>query len=133
MKKLILTFCSLLMVSTCFAESYLKWDPVEAPDGMKPVLGYLIHYTRPGMNDDYVFDCGNVLTYPLETGALNLGHGVTYDFFITAYNADGEGDPSNDVTWTRPPNAIPENNLPDTIIIIPPGSSINVRIETHDK
>jgi len=107
----------------------LKWDPVEAGAGVKPVKGYLIYFTRIGQADGYVKDAKNVLTYDLAD--LSLENGVEYSFEVAAYNDDGPGDKSNTVSYLVPPN-IPDENLPPVIIKIPPSGSITITIEGGD-
>ena len=122
MKKLVIIILILLSSSLGFGAS-LKWNPIEGE-----VTGYIIHYTRVGHVDDYVLNVGNVNTYSLTEGDLNLSYGIEYEFHLTGYNNNGEGDKSNTVTWLRPAKDIPAKTIPDLIINVPEGSSINVTI-----
>lgn len=116
----------LLTINVSYAASpYLKWDPVTTPEGVDPLLGYIIHYTRTGQTDNYTKDVGDVTEYPLLTD-LNLAYNQEYTFAVTAYNACGESEYSNTVTFTRPNANVPPDNVPELSVNLPPAVVITV-------
>lgn len=121
-----------LMCSISQAAS-LKWDAVVAPAGMKPVLGYIVYFSKllAPAGEVYNYNVGDVTELNLDSNVLNLEHGAEYTFYVTVYNADGESDPSNTVNWIKPVNSIPGNKLPDLIINVPDSGTLNITIRNE--
>ena len=125
-KVIVLLFVLLLCIGNANA-SRLKWDAVEAPQNVPPVLGYIVYYTDLETTETYNVNVGNVTEYQLP-GTLNIETGKQYRFYITVYNKDGESDPSNTADWTVPNWLPPVNKLPDIIINVPDSSRVNITI-----
>lgn len=76
-------------------EVYLRWSQ---PDGGSVVQGYNI-YRREGPAEPIKF----TLNQPdLAFNDNTVKDGVTYDYWVTAFNSSGESGPSNVVTLTIP-------------------------------
>lgn len=85
--RLVLTIFFLSPDALAQASIKLQWDP--SPDS---VAGYRVYYRRAGKAETNVVDVK--LSTKVHIDALENGH--AYQFFVTAYSADGrESDPSN--------------------------------------
>src|SRR5205823_3436364 len=81
----------------------LAWDPNQEPD----IAGYNLYYGEVSRIFRTKIDVGNVTSATVP----NLAEGMTYFFFVTAYNTSGlESDPSNEVIYkvNSPPLAKPQ-------------------------
>ncbi len=91
---------SFVITDLAGAEPMLKWD-ASAGD----VSGYRIYYgISQGSHPDQK-EVGNVTQYQLSS--LPLGDNKTYYFIVKAYNAAGESDNSNEVSWASGDNTPP--------------------------
>lgn len=82
-----------LIASILFASVGLIWDA--SPD--QTVTGYALYYAPVNASMTNRVDVGT----PTETSVTNLTEGVSYWFFVTAYNSVGtESDPSNVLIYT---------------------------------
>src|SRR5690348_15385511 len=69
----------------------LSWDPSGSN-----VAGYRLYYGSPSGNYSQIVDVGNVTSF-----TLNLRHGRTYYFVVSAYDDTGaESGPSNEVAFS---------------------------------
>jgi hypothetical protein len=70
----------------------LSWDPSSGSN----VAGYRLYYGSPSGNYSQIVDVGNVTSF-----TLNLRHGRTYYFVVSAYDDTGaESGPSNEVAFS---------------------------------
>ena len=83
-----------------YAGTVLTWD---ASTGT--VTGYRIFYGTSSGNYTGIEEAGSVTLYPLSN--LPLAEEATYYFVVKAYNAAGESDPSNEVTYYCPDSTPP--------------------------
>ncbi|MCD4678176.1 MAG: hypothetical protein K8S18_19620, partial [Desulfobacula sp.] len=86
---------SLLIPSSLFAASLLKWNTVEGD-----VTGYKIYYGTSIGNYPFVKDVGNTNQYSIS--AFELIDGTTYYFVVRAYNLITESSNSNYVEFYNP-------------------------------
>ena len=103
----------------------LSWDTSTEPD----ILGYNISYMG-----DYTGAAQRIANLPMDEldvnatrinytnidTKMNLRPNVEYTFFVTAYDACQESDPSESVTYTRVGYVQPEDNLEPVIIYCTP-------------
>ena len=77
-----------------------RW-PDASPD---PNIGYKLHYGTTSGNPSQTEDVGKTTSATVS----NLNDGTTYFFTVTAYNAAGESQPSNQVSYTTsaPPSVM---------------------------
>jgi len=93
---LLLTF---LVSHNTFAGSILAWD-----QSAEPVTGYRVYYSQvSGEYTDYV----EITTSSYALSSLPLTEVVTYYLIVRAYNAAGESENSNEITYTAPDNTPP--------------------------
>ncbi len=103
MKKLLL-ICVFLFCcsSTAFAvNKTLVWDPNSETD----LVGYRIYSSSA--SGDYTFGQGNeIVDIPAgtEDAIVTVQDGKIY-FVLTAYDADSESLPSNEISWNTAPGA----------------------------
>ncbi len=101
----------LFMCSVVCAETVgLQWDA--SPDSR--VTGYIVYWQEDGTTEEYHIDVGDALTIELPS---YFEQGKTYDFWATAYDANGfESAPSNILTYTFPANMVPtEDVVPELV------------------
>ena len=101
--RLLIVFIILLIQSVVIAAQPLKlqWEASETVG----VTGYKIYYSDDTANlSKFTIDVGNGLIYNLS--AINLSYGVTYSFYVTAYNSTSESGPSNIIYFTWPSNPL---------------------------
>ncbi len=93
---LLLTF---LVSRNTFAGSILAWD-----QSAEVVTGYRVYYSQvSGEYTNYV----EITTNSYALSSLPLTEGVTYYLIVRAYNAAGESENSNEITYTAPDNTPP--------------------------
>ncbi|MEM4292862.1 MAG: right-handed parallel beta-helix repeat-containing protein [Thermoplasmata archaeon] len=80
-------------------EVLLRWQP-PADDGGSPIIAYTVYWGPQSGSYSNNQDVGNVLTYMVE----GLTNGQTYYFAVSAKNAIGEGQKSNEVSATPSSN-----------------------------
>src|SRR4030042_329650 len=104
MKNLFKVFIAVIIllssVYPVYAGTVLTWD---ASTGT--VTGYRIYYGTSSGNYTGIEEAGSVTLYPLSN--LPLAEEATYYFVVKAYNAAGESDPSNEVTYYCPDSTPP--------------------------
>jgi len=104
MKNLFKVYIALIIllssVYTVSAATTLTWD---ASTGT--VTGYRIYYGLNSGNYSGMEEVGNVTQYSLSN--LPLQEKATYYFVVKAFNAAGESDPSNEVTYYCPDSTPP--------------------------
>ncbi len=89
---ILITCCPILSRGQTNASVTLAWDASPSPE----VVGYYVHYGTTNGAVSRV-DVGDVTTATVS----NLTVGVTYVFFVTAYDKSGvESDPSNRIIYT---------------------------------
>lgn len=76
-------------------EVTLNWEP-PADEGGTPVVGYNIYRGESQGSESFLITVALVTTYI----DLLVENGVTYWYYVTAINLDGESDPSNEVSAT---------------------------------
>ena len=114
-----------------------QWSP-NPPE--EDVLGYKLYYGATSRNDagfiqyDYVIDVGNVSSYVISA----LEPGTMYYFAITAFNAVGEGEWCDEVSYytadTTPVNASPTINsfTAEPSPLNNPGETTTFNVSTTD-
>jgi hypothetical protein len=80
--------------------SMLQWDTAS-----EDAIGYRIYYGGSQGTYTNSLDVGLVTQYPMS--ALPLTEDTTYYFIVRAYNAAGESDNSNEMSWTVPDSTPP--------------------------
>ena len=96
MKKFLLILAIVLTAFSVNAAT-LKWD---TPTGV--VAGYYTHYgTESGVYTDRI-DVGNVIEVVDMVATFGLSPETKYFFVVSAYNDAGEGDVSNEASYTTP-------------------------------
>jgi hypothetical protein len=104
----------------------LQWD---YPSDWNEIQGYTVYFNEIGETDaPYVkgvlktdpalIEDGTAVTYQAIDDKLNLAFGQEYTFHITAYNDDGQSDPSNYVTYTRVGYDPPRTNSPRRLLAL---------------
>lgn len=95
------------------------------------VQGYTVYYHDTGVpvtpETEYHRNLPSTPT-EYDLAGLNLQHGKTYQFCLTAYNSAGESGRSNTVDYTVPAYAPPADLLPPVVIVIP-GASVSIRVD----
>ena len=103
----------------------LAWD---YPTDYDAIDGYIVYFTdgteqfnKVIAKSELVVE-GATVIYPGIEEKLNLPYGQEMAFYVTAYNAANESDPSNTVSYARPGYAPPVDQLPQGVTInIPEG------------
>ena len=99
-----------MLVPRCFAaQATLAWDQNPESD----IAGYKIHYGTVSGNYQYDVDVGNSTSCTIS----GLTEGTKYYFAATAYNAAGESELSQEISYTpsAAPNT-PSDSLDEVII-----------------
>ena len=105
--RLLIVFIILLIQSVVIAAQPLKlqWEAGVVDETHPAATGYKIYYSDDPANlSKFTIDVGNGLIYNLS--AINLSYGVTYSFYVTAYNSTSESGPSNIIYFTWPSNPL---------------------------
>lgn len=99
MKKFFMGFVMVMVLAVAFMAQAvtLEWD---APTTGGPVVGYKIcYYLTASPGDVQNVDVGDQTQYDLDDTLFPYEDEIS--FYVTAYNAKGEGPMSNIATWTR--------------------------------
>ena len=120
--KLLTIIAGLLIAGSAFAVDF-QWDSYSG------LANGLIFYWAETNSPPETFNKNLPVTDTLYTVQENhLKPNVSYDFWLTAYNADGESSKSNIVNYTRDATYIPpDDNLP-VVIYAAPGVTITITI-----
>lgn len=114
MKSLFLTIIMILALVISAGAAELTWDVQDDADGF-----ILYHHVVGDTTDVKDLDVGDVNVYDLD--ALGLTKGVRYEFFLKAYNSEGNNSSDSDhIRWTCPL---------DPIIIEMAGAPVNITIK----
>ncbi|MHC1680757.1 MAG: fibronectin type III domain-containing protein [Methanomassiliicoccales archaeon] len=104
----------------------LSWGPVEN-DGGSPVLGYNIYRgLSPGSETLFnAIDDGSIFSYS-NTGLVN---GITYYYQLSAYNSEGEGALSAEISYT-PVEGPSEPSAPRNFTAVPSSGRVDLSWDT---
>lgn len=119
MKKLIIAMALLFGLSSMAQAATVTWEH----DGQNTV-GYTLYFWKtsvPGTKYNKTITGSSTRTMTVDTNYFELG--TSYTFEMSAYNNQGEGPRSSQVSWTRPgtPYSPGEDSLPSTLFMTPSG------------
>ena len=109
MKKILVLCLFLLFMTSPILAQELKWDNNDPGN----VTGYIMYFSDdPGIPDKYHKTIAGESNTSVTFADLQLAFGVQYEFYVTAYNDNGESGQSNHVTGVRQAYVPPTDNLP---------------------
>lgn len=122
--KTLLSFLVCLLLPAAISAQTLEWENADPGN----VDGYIMYFSDdPADPDKYhkaiVGESNTSITFE----ELQLSPGVTYDFYVIAYNSTGESGASNGVTGVRQAFVPPTDILPDVISTPQQPSNLNER------
>lgn len=122
MKKLILIILILLTSTFSYAVTF-DWNAVENADG------YIMYYYKTDVPGE-VWNSAPIPQPPYTLDSRRLERGKEYTFYVTAYNGEGESEPSDTLPFTRPELPFQPPNGNEPIIITTPGKvTITIEVE----
>ena len=110
MKKIIFSILAILLFCVNVNAATLVWTP--GPSGVtNEAVGFTLYFGAEDNKTEYNVTVPVDVT-SVDIDVLGLAHGIEYFFVVRAYNDVGESGPSNEVSYTLPAYAPPEDNLP---------------------
>jgi hypothetical protein len=118
-----LLFIVLVLFSTSAMAVDLAWEH----DNPSNVNGYTLYYeASDGSGDKYLYTVGDGMTLTATLPDSHFKPGLEFTIYATAYNLDGESDPSNVITYKRTGYGPPPNKEPIKLWLRP-GKPKNLR------